>query len=79
MVKSIIDKDGRPNPFKQGKPGRKWWRLFRNRHPELSLRKVQHLQLARAQCCTPEAISAWFVEPEEFLLIHGLKDVPQAI
>ena len=38
-VKSIIVKDGHPNTFKGGKPGRKWWRLFRKCHPELSLRK----------------------------------------
>ena len=25
VVKSIIDKDGQPNPFQHGKPGRKWW------------------------------------------------------
>ena len=39
-VKSIIIKDGHPNTFKGGKPGRKWWRLFRKCHPELSLRKA---------------------------------------
>jgi hypothetical protein len=51
MVKKIIDKDGRPNPFKNNYPGRKWWRLFLQRHPEVSLRIPEALQLSRARCC----------------------------
>ena len=79
VVKSIIDKDGRPNPFQHSKPGRKWWRLFKRRHPELSLRKAEHLQLARARCCTPEALQAWFIEFQQFLSIHGLDGKPERI
>lgn len=59
----------RPN---NDKPGKKWWRLFKNRHPEISLRKPEHLQLSRAKCCTPHIISVWFKDFEQFLLSHNL-------
>ena len=47
IVKQIIEKDGCSYPFSDNRPGKKWWK---QRHPEISLRK--HLQLARAKCCT---------------------------
>ena len=50
-----------------GRPGRKWWSLFRKRHPEITLRTPEKLQLARAKCCTPEILGAWFKEFGEFL------------
>lgn len=28
MVKKIIEKDGRPNPFKDNRPGKDWWYTF---------------------------------------------------
>ena len=28
LVKQIIEKDGRPNPFSGNFPGKKWWQLF---------------------------------------------------
>ena len=28
MVKKILDKDGRPNPFKDNRPGKDWWYAF---------------------------------------------------
>jgi len=29
-VKKFIDRDGRPNPFEDNMPGRKWWDLFKS-------------------------------------------------
>ena len=75
-VKKILDTDHRPNPFKANKPGKKWWELFKKRHPTLSLRTPEHLQLCRVQSCTPEVIKAWFHEYDQFLLTHNLKDCP---
>lgn len=79
MVKKIIDKDGRPNPFKDNMPGKKWWQLFMKRHPELATRIPEPLQLARAKCCTPECIKAWYVEFDQFLQVHNIKDNPLLI
>lgn len=69
-----MKKDGRPNPFKNGRPGEKWWKLFMDRHPILSLRKPEHLQLSRAGCCTPENLESWYADFEQFLITHDLKD-----
>lgn len=38
IVAKIVSKDGRDNPFVNGRPGRKWWELFKKRHPEVTLR-----------------------------------------
>ena len=32
MVKKILDKDGRPNPFKDNRPGKDWWYSFLTRN-----------------------------------------------
>ena len=79
IVQEILKKDGRPNPFKNDRPGDKWWKLFVKRHPMLSLRKPEQLQLSRARCCTPENIQHWIVEFEQFLVTHDLKDRPAQI
>ena len=71
IVAAIVSKDGRPNPFVNGRPGRKWWPLFRKRQPEITLRTPEKLQLARAKCCTPEILGAWFKEFGEFLEAHS--------
>ena len=55
---------------------RKWWKLFKGRHPELSLRSPELLQIARAKCSTPEIIQAQFIEFEQFLMINGVKNRP---
>ena len=73
MVQEMM-KDGRPNPFKNNRPGDKWWKLFTKRHPMLSLRKPEQLQLSRARCCTLEKLQQWFVGFEQFLITHDLKN-----
>lgn len=40
MVKKIIDKDGRPNPFKDNRPGKDRWYAFLTRNPAISLRSA---------------------------------------
>ena len=72
IVAKIVTKDGRPNPFVDGKPGRKWWASFKKRHPEISLHTPERLQLARAKCCIPEVLGAWYEEFGEFLKTYSL-------
>ena len=38
----------RPNPFKNGLPGRSWWVGFRTRHPDLTIRTAEGLDRDRA-------------------------------
>lgn len=78
-VRKIIEKDHRPNPFRNNTPGRKWWALFKKRHPEICLRSPEHLQLCRIKCCTTEAIMDWFFDFDQFLQRHEVKDKPTRI
>ena len=55
-----------------GRPGRKWWALFKNRHPEITLRVPEKLQLARVKCSTPEILGAWYKDFGDFLEAHSL-------
>ena len=60
-------------PFKNDKPGRKWWSLFMKRHPSITLRSPEHLQLSQVRCCTPEALDEWYAGFNQFLMTHGLR------
>ena len=77
-VKEILENVGRPNPFKNNRPGTKWWSLFMKRHPT-SLRSPEHLQLCRVRCCTPEALNEWYTGFHQVLQTHQLKDQPSHI
>ena len=79
MVQEIMRKDCRKNPFVNNRPGEKWWKLFIGRHPDVSLRQPEHLQLSRARCYTPEAINEWFKEFGKFLVDKKLKDSPSQL
>ena len=79
MVKKILNKDSRQNPFKDNYPRKDWWHAFLRRHPELSLRLPESLQLARASSCTPERLDKWYKEFEMFVKLHNLEGKPQRI
>lgn len=72
IVAKMVSSDGRENPFVNDRPGRKWWVLFKQRNPEVTLRVPEKLQLARARCCTPEILRAWFNDFQTFLKAHSL-------
>ena len=74
MVKQILDKDKRRNPFTDNRPGKDWWYGFLRRHPSVVMRTPEPLQLARAKACTEEAIRKWYVEFEQILDVHGVCD-----
>ena len=79
IVKKILDKDGRANPFTDNYPGKDWWYAFLRRHPQLSVRLPESLQLARASSCTPAVLDKWYKEFEEFTKFHNLQENPQRI
>lgn len=67
-VKKILDKEGRKVPiFKNNRPGRDWWYLFLRRHPKLTEKKPENLQISRAMACTEEKVMEWFAKFESFL------------
>ena len=79
MVKRLLDKTGRPNPFPDNLPGKTWWYSFLKRHPQLSSRTPQPVENYRAKSCTPSTMNAWYNGFEQFLLRHDLLDKPHCI
>ena len=79
MVKKILEKDHRPNPFIENKPGKDWWYAFLQQNPEITLRAVSALELPRASACTDETLLKWYIEFEQFLLLHDLDGKPDCI
>ena len=48
------------NNFNNNTPGLKWFKLFFQRHPELTIRTAQNISITRVQSCTQEVISNFF-------------------
>ena len=66
--------------FPKGVPNDDWWNGFMKRHPQLSLRKAQALQICRAKASTPEIINHWFMNVLKPILDKtGLADHPNRI
>lgn len=66
-VQEVIKRDGRPSPFTEGRPGRKWLDLFFKRHPSISLRKPESLGIARG-LVTERAIREWHQNLESYII-----------
>eukprot|EP00118_Oscarella_pearsei_P023041 m.271081 g.271081 ORF g.271081 m.271081 type:complete len:259 (+) comp40549_c0_seq5:2584-3360(+) len=67
----------RPNPFKNGIPGRYWWLGFLQRwNHKLSERKPQHLSKRRAEAANEEVITGFYDFIRSTLQRHGLFDLP---
>ena len=66
--------------FPNGIPGEAWWLGFLKRNPQLSLRKPQSLQIARAVSSTSDVVSHWFTDVLKPLLEkHNLHLHPNRI
>lgn len=61
-------------PFKNGRPGEKWYKLFLNRHPELALREPEGETKGRS-CITEEYVRKWFSNLHEYLQQIDAEDV----
>eukprot|EP00057_Strongylocentrotus_purpuratus_P006778 XP_011661252.1 PREDICTED: uncharacterized protein LOC105436902 [Strongylocentrotus purpuratus] len=73
-VKKILDDDGRPTPFKDNLPGKKWMKEFQHRHPELVMRTPQLLGKERA-VLSVEVISRWYNQLEDFLTCENAASI----
>ncbi|XP_066592978.1 uncharacterized protein [Prorops nasuta] len=58
-VKKYVIDAGRNNPFKNDRPGYKWYRLFMKRHGNLSIRSAQNLTSTRALVSESD-LRQWF-------------------
>ncbi|XP_059058131.1 uncharacterized protein LOC131851625 [Achroia grisella] len=72
-VQKIIVEQGRPSPFTNNKPGKKWFQSFLKRHPDVE-KTAQNLSKSRDDVCE-EALRKWFSEIESYLEQRGLKDI----
>lgn len=76
-VSKLVENLQRPNPFKDGMPGKKWFSGFMLRHPAVSKRVAQNLQSSRNEV-TEVALRAWFDRVGSYFkendLLHVLQD-----
>lgn len=69
----VIAKDLK-TPFKDGIPGEDWYYLFMRRHPELSLKKPEHLQKLRKDARKPEIVYDFFDHLQRVIDQNDLDD-----
>lgn len=74
-VTMLIKNLERPNPFKDGRPGRAWLQGFLARHGEISLRIAQSLQKHRS-IVTEQSIRKWFDEVRGVVSKNDLLNTP---
>ena len=77
-VKTFLDKDRKTTPFKDNKPGNKWFGSFFKRNPWVKLRKSRPLEKKRVKI-SKEDLDAWFNGFENFLVEKNLADKPSQI
>ena len=69
------------NPFCNGVPGEGLWSGFMRRHPQLTKRKPQNLQMVRAKAMSKEVVTHWFQQCRKPTLteLDDLLDKPNQI
>lgn len=73
-VQKITNSTTRAKTFMKNRPSDKWFRLFLNRHPEISQRVSQNLTPSR-ESVTENQILNWFTEIKEYLESKHLFDI----
>ncbi|XP_019628182.1 PREDICTED: uncharacterized protein LOC109472769 [Branchiostoma belcheri] len=63
-----------PSKFTESGPGQKWWRGFRRRHPDLTLRSPDQLDRERASFSGPGVVFDHFERMEQVLTENKIKD-----
>ncbi|KAJ8912756.1 hypothetical protein NQ315_016712, partial [Exocentrus adspersus] len=73
-VKSFLDANRRPNPFKVNIPGNSWCESFLKRHPILTQRTSEAVTSASANVSSSD-IKKWFVQIENYSNEKGYFDI----
>ena len=64
----MLDLSGKKvSHFKANRPGKAWWLGFLSRHPDLSLKNAEALDVARAADCSQANILSWHKKYEDVL------------
>lgn len=79
FVQGVVRKEGKPNNFKDGRPGHDWYYAFMARNAEVvEPRKETPLEMCRAKV-NKTKLDTWFVNFRQFLSNHDLLDKPKRI
>lgn len=73
-VQEIISADGRPNPFHENKPGDTWFKAFLKRHPQISERHAESINLGRA-LVNEASIRKWHSDLQNYLNSENAQDI----
>lgn len=73
-VQKICTKLGKPNPFTNNLPGKKWFELFMKRHPKIAKRVSESVNLSKANV-SEESLRNWYTLVEEYLAEKDLLNV----
>ncbi|XP_061169161.1 uncharacterized protein LOC133178483 [Saccostrea echinata] len=65
-VQKILERDQRPNPFKNNRPGKDWYYAFIKRNPIINERTPQQLAKERA-VITPQKVELWFSDLKNYI------------
>ena len=60
-------------------PGKHWWKNFRARHPQLTLRTADNLERSRANALTKEVVDGYFDKLKHTLEENGLVNTPRQL
>lgn len=75
-VKQILDLAGRSEFDGSNYPGKKWFQLFKKRHPNLKLARPGKLEICRAMC-SKQKLETFFNQLEEICQRRGIKSASQ--
>ncbi|XP_066985006.1 uncharacterized protein [Macrobrachium rosenbergii] len=64
----------RPSSFYGNEPKRKWWRLFRSRHPTITYRTPESLSSAR-KSISVQVIKQWFHDLQQYLAEEDMSEI----
>ena len=79
FIKGVVDREGRPTPFTDGRPGYAWYRSFMARNAcTVGMRREVLLEFSRARLL-PEDMDTWYRNYREFLITVDLLDKPDRI
>ncbi|XP_065072715.1 uncharacterized protein LOC135697060 [Ochlerotatus camptorhynchus] len=73
-IAEFLSANSRENPFKNNRPGRKWFKAFLRRNPGFSLRTPEQVSTASGRV-TENDIRGWFETVDNWLMKNELREV----
>ena len=76
---AIAKSAGKSDVFSESGPSQMWWRGFKNRHPNIRLRRPDILDRGRSAMTNVTVLSEYFELLDQVLTKEGLKDKPHLL